>query len=946
MKNKDIFDRDFSQTRIRFLSLKAINIYYSMIRGKPLVIENGKNIVDRHFSNLMPPNLDLIYLNEKGKLKVYELGEDLYSYDLVKVDFKLKKYGFDNPKDLSKTMREYLYLNGFVLNGNKYVRYKRSASAAKNNTCIFIKESLFNLLNKWSMTGLNLEKDNCLKSLTSFEAYNALSISDLVSTLKLNPYNILFVEDCKVILKDETAIRVSVEDKHLTAKEDKCDIENNIFDGEGLLDASVFNKTPYKHKGMILLRNRFFKCCAFNTKLQKWFKENNITSVDQLGGLTFAKSVKDIVLVVSESCLKYLKMCNGKLTKKNIKKWCDAISKNDESLFGIVKTDKSPRFFGGLMVETTYQFINTIKFKATQLGQLLIPYYEYIGRIHDITNHPEFIRYYFEGGSEYDRESDEDEEDSANEVEEYTSYSFKNKVCLDLMKIDKDVVQTSLFKDQVFDNVIENFRYRIFNGRLLVDGTNATLFGNPYEFLNYIILKDGKRLFDKDTGSLVLGNGEIYCPFFGDGEELVGMRSPHTTMGNLLYAKNKYSDIIRKWFNLSYNIVVVDAINNNIQYRLSGCDYDSDFMLLTNNNIIRKQVLENYDKFPVPYSDYEPRNKEMKNKSKDQKENILLNLVDIDEKIAGNNVGQIVNLSQLLNSHLWNNFKKGFDYKTLYSQIALLSVLSGAEIDSAKRTFPFDTEVEYRRLSSWAKKNGYLKKKPLFFAMLSNYEGRLKTKEIKEIINENKNKRFSTGMDILWIEAATHAIVGDNTKTTIIPFMDLIGPVSTKGVSKATLDQIAAAFDAISETRDIIAEQNQERRKKKDYEKTLIAFKDIIYDCYLKIKFAINNPLKTKLLIKKLDKENKINEKGNPVRKGDQLLFILFFILSIKEDKLSYSLNDLFKPDSVGAPTLKKAGVRKNGESKPFIYTFFGSHHFNIDDADYAIRKVLKNFKK
>ena len=37
---------------------------------------------------------------------------------------------------------------------------------------------------------------------------------------------------------------------------------------------------------MMLLRNRFFKTCAFNTNLQDWFFDNDITQVSRLAGYT------------------------------------------------------------------------------------------------------------------------------------------------------------------------------------------------------------------------------------------------------------------------------------------------------------------------------------------------------------------------------------------------------------------------------------------------------------------------------------------------------------------------------------------------------------------------------------------------------------------------------------------------------------------------------------
>ena len=66
------------------------------------------------------------------------------------------------------------------------------------------------MMNKWSKAGLDESSygDDCFNNLTSYEAYRALSLSDLITTFKLNPYNILFVEDFKHVLKDQKVVRV------------------------------------------------------------------------------------------------------------------------------------------------------------------------------------------------------------------------------------------------------------------------------------------------------------------------------------------------------------------------------------------------------------------------------------------------------------------------------------------------------------------------------------------------------------------------------------------------------------------------------------------------------------------------------------------------------------------------------------------------------------------
>ena len=62
---------------------------------------------------------------------------------------------------------------------------------------------------------------------------------------------------------------ITINDQNeLVAKKETTTIENTIWDGEGLLDKSIFDKYGYENKGMLLLRNRYFKSCVFNTNLQ------------------------------------------------------------------------------------------------------------------------------------------------------------------------------------------------------------------------------------------------------------------------------------------------------------------------------------------------------------------------------------------------------------------------------------------------------------------------------------------------------------------------------------------------------------------------------------------------------------------------------------------------------------------------------------------------------
>lgn len=920
---------------LRIPLIHASEIYYANnYTHQNIEIKNINGVFDWHFKDLMPLNLDLIYLLQNGKTSWKTLGKEQYTLDFINVSFKYPLRLDENDQQVFKgesvdtispnVMRKEIYTQGFKVNGKEYVRYKRSAGSAKGGSCLFIRKDLYAMMNKWSLTGLDEDDVLSHTSLTSYEAYRALSLSSLIDVFRLDPYNILFVKDFdKYSLKNQDVINVTYENNSLLGKRETIDVTNNLFDGEGLLDSSIFKQRGKSNKGMMLLRNRFFKCCAFNTNLQQWFRENNIESVDQLNGITFATKVSDIKLVVSESCLKYVKMLPGGFIKSNIKKWCDAISdENEESVFGIVKTDKSTRFFNGDMVETTYQLLNTLQLSETDVRKLLVPYIDYINKIRNIKDTPEYAMLYLQGElNEYEEEYEDDSEDQPIEgLFDYSSYSFKNKVCFDLMKTRRDFIKTNVFKNHIFKGVISSFRLKLYGGRILVDGNYATLFGNPLEFLKYII-----KRFDYDNISSSLGENEIYCPFFEDGEELVGSRAPHMTMGNILYAKNKRLHEVDKWFNLTRNIVVVDAINNNIQQRLNGADYDSDSMLLTNNDIIVTAAKENYMKFPVPCVGFGHNEKLMEKLSSKKKENYSLNVWKIDSSIANNNVGRIVNLSQLLNSHLWDKLDNRFDYEKLYNNIAVLSVLAGAEIDSSKRTFDFDTLTEFYKVSNYTKTNGYNDRPAFFFYIASGKKQKPKIGEIETHVRDLDEKEdfFKTTMDYLWKFASGEI---DYPKTETISLFDLIREdIPSNKLTGTNYTQIEHAIEELKVIKEEINKENFAKKDSSSYELEKREFDNRINECYQKIKTAINNTSKAKKFIKDIEKE----------KTPYFLLYIFLYIVSLKRGELGYDYEDLFDSDG-GVPRLKLV------DDKNATFKLFDKYYYQRDLVDDLFSKMFK----
>ena len=194
--------------------------------------------------------------------------------------------------------------HGFDIDGIHYVRYKRSAGASRNGKCLFIAEPLYADMMAWSSCDLSADTAS---DQASWQAYIALTLSSIESTIKLPKKSILIIRD-RVSRFKADAVCVKETDAHdLRAEEEETEIENVIWDGEALMDASVFFENGYNDHAMMLLRNRFFKTCAFNTNLQDWFFDNDITQISQLAGYTTARDIKDVKLVITESSVKYLK---------------------------------------------------------------------------------------------------------------------------------------------------------------------------------------------------------------------------------------------------------------------------------------------------------------------------------------------------------------------------------------------------------------------------------------------------------------------------------------------------------------------------------------------------------------------------------------------------------------------------------------------------------------
>ena len=687
----------------RIISIEAADIYrQEQENGGSVGYKMPESKSDAYFKLFkiyLDNSIDLVELEKayaricRKKFSFQDKKENEYTLAVINLKFNYT-YKFENGKPVKiKDLRAHFYQNGFYLDGVHFVRYKRSAGSSREGKCLFIDERLYKAMDKWSGCGLKVQTD-----LASWESYKALSLSSIKGTINIPLDGILFVPDYKSIFTEEV-VSVELKDGKLVAEQKQTEITNDIWDGESLLDESVF-ENGYADKHMLLLRNKFFKSCAFRTKLQKWIKNKNITLDDlKTRGFTLATDVSQIVMVTTPNSLKYLKFAGG-LSEKNIRKWTESV--NDT--FGVVKWDKSTRFFHGDMVQSSYQLLNTLGLDRAQAEELLKPSFDYISLVRSDV---EFMRYHFTDA--YVREKEENEKKVPDGLAERAEVIFR--LLFSCSFFDCTALYAN-FRDDVVSGLKTNLR----RGHILLNGTNATLFGNGPELLKYIA---GEKVASE------LKKGQIRCARFENGAKLLCARSPHITMGNLYCAENNLDGEIWNYFDLGKNIVCVNAIGENIQQRLNGCDYDSDSMLITDDKLLVETAERYKEQFKVPVCGISSMGKSGQT------------LFELDHDTSENKIGEIVNLSQKLNSIIWNEMHGGAPNEKIldiYNDVCKLAVLSGLEIDKAKRAY--DNVNVGKELSALRKK--YNRPAPIFF------------KEIDEKGKENEYAFYDTAMDYIY----------------------------------------------------------------------------------------------------------------------------------------------------------------------------------------------------
>lgn len=574
-----------------------------------LEIETKKENQDKEKVEWVKKRINFIDLNKEKYIKMGtdEIRCNFYQEE-IDIEYKLK-----NSRGVVK---------------NHKIHYKmlfRTPGKAKNGSCMFINEKLYEKALNFLRMGIKLPDFNA--PIVEIGAYSPLVTSTIIDKIKINPKNILILKDVDSFFETNVISIETDEKKHCFAKEiDKYKLKNTLFDGQALIDSSIF---PKWGNGYILLRHHFCKMAAFCTNIQRFFKDYygdqylTATVKDMFGNDHY---VKDIELITTDNAMKWLKF------DISYEYWCEWVYQNN-CMFGIVKTAHRSKL-GGVQ-KMSYQMINALSME--KMDGVIAKSKEYIELLKSDTD--AFIDY----------------------LKQNQGFANDYEVLVALYEQDNDFARCEYFRERkkyIISEYVKSFK----RGKVIQNADNLVIVGSPYAMLLHSV---SENVENDDTFKVESGTIQCFTERFEDGEYLAEFRSPFNSPNNLGYLHNVYHEKFFKYFNLGEQIIAVNMIGTDFQDRNNGSDMDSDSIYTTNQKEIVEHAKYCYETFPTIVNNIP--------KEKNNYNNTLLDFAVVDNKLAAANmaIGESSNLAQIALSYTYN-----FDDQVYRDAVCILSVLA------------------------------------------------------------------------------------------------------------------------------------------------------------------------------------------------------------------------------------------------------------------------------
>lgn len=618
-------------------------------------------------------------------------GMTVYGKRNTTKDFIVVKFEYGVPEeDISaKELRKEYYKNGITIQWPIYdkdtgqatypykpIKYKmlmRSPGKAKEGECIFVKDTLYDVAIKYLTMDLYEKMPTDNAKIVEMSAYQTLVTATAQDYIQIPMNQILILKD-EEIKANLPVWSVEVQNgKCVVSRNAENEVSNILWDGMGLIDEEIF---PKDMDGFIYCRSHFFKACLFRGNLQQFFKDKLNLPEDEYEKYPvkdmFGNSLKlkDIKVVTTENAIKWLKFADimGD-TEKEAYKYYKRVMKKHGNLFAIVKTGHTSKW--GELQRASYQICNSLPIDKDAVNQVIEKIaqtsIDYCNNLKQ--DHSAFINYL---------------------KQEANDYSINN-VLVALDEYNDSFKDTEYFRKKKA-KIISKLKKKMMLGKVLQEGDNLTICGNPIALLLRAIRKNPMEDHCFESRKDVI---QCYTARFKDGESLAGFRSPHNSPNNIVYLENTYPEELIKYFpNLGRNVIVINGIKTDVQARLNGQDLDSDSVYVTNQHEIVEAAKVAYAEYPTIIN-----NIPLEGASTYKKDLESYALMDSKISSAQMAIGYASNLAQMALSYYYDKYYRlNVKSPELEEVFVICSVLAQCAIDSAKRIYSVNINTELNKI--------------------------------------------------------------------------------------------------------------------------------------------------------------------------------------------------------------------------------------------------------
>ena len=479
--------------------------------------------IDKELELAQPDNNKINSLNNiLDNIELHKDNFDEKSFEDIRVDW------YKNGLTIEyRTQRK----NGEIQIGSvHYNMLYRSAGAAKNGDCIFICDRLYKKAKNFLYMGLKMQKHNA--PIVEMSAYISLITSAIVDTVTIKPENILVIKDIDSFMKTNVvSININENKECYAERLENYKLKNTLFDGQALIDNSIF---PSWGDGYVLLRHHMTKMAAFDSYIQKFFKDyfdekyESAQIIDMWGNKHYAKDIK---LITTENAIKWVKF------DVSYEYWSERVREND-CQFGIVKTAHRSKL--GNVQKMSYQMINALD----------------IDIIDNVTAKSQ----------SYIQQLKTDDEVFLDYLEKNKNFSNDYEALIALCRQNKDFFRCEYFRSRRYE-IIRAYVKKFKTGKVINEGDNLVIVGNPYAMLLHSV---GEDISKDTTFATELNAIQCYTERFRFGEHLAEFRNPFNSKNNMGYLHNVYDERLEKYFNIGEQCIAVNMIGTDFQDRNNG----------------------------------------------------------------------------------------------------------------------------------------------------------------------------------------------------------------------------------------------------------------------------------------------------------------------------------------------------------------------------------------